>query len=293
MKLKNYLLLLAIGIIWGSQFIFQEIALTSFPPIWIGAARAVIGAITLILICKSMGLKGNNNQWFLFSSIGLLDATIPFVIMPWAQQNLSSSIAALLMGTLPFYVLLLAPFFITNSKITIGNLISVMIGFSGLLILFYPELSSRTDTINILSSLGIIVAAICFAIALLLLNQVRNEHPIIVARNILSMAAIQLIVIAFVSTPIKIQSISHAGMLALLYLGVICAGIVYYLYMISIKNAGAVFTSMTNYIVPTAGVIIGATMSNDIILLNTWLALAVILSALFMNQLLSINEQQS
>jgi len=64
MVLKNYLTLLAIGFIWGSQFIFQEFALVSFSPIWIGATRAAIGAITLIMICKSLRVKSSSNQWY-------------------------------------------------------------------------------------------------------------------------------------------------------------------------------------------------------------------------------------
>lgn len=292
MILKNYLTLLAIGLIWGSQFIFQEFALVSFSPIWIGATRAVIGAITLIVICKSLGIKGTGNQWVLFSVIGLLEAAIPFVLVPWGQQHLDSSIAAILMGTLPFYVLLLAPIFVKGARINIANTISVVVGFSGLLVLFYPELSGA-GKVNLVSSMAIVVAAICFAIALLLLNRVRNEHPLIVARNVLSVASIQLIIIAFITAPFEYQEASTTALFSLLYLGAVCAGIVYYLYMMCIKNAGPVFTSMTNYIVPAVGVFIGALVTNDAIQMNTWIALIVILCALFINQVLSKNERMT
>lgn len=291
MLLKNYLTLLAIGFIWGSQFIFQEFALVSFSPIWIGTMRAAVGAITLIVICKSLGVKSSSNQWILFSVIGLLEAAIPFVLVPWGQQDLDSSIAAILMGTLPFYVLLLAPIFVKGAKINTANSISVIIGFSGLIVLFYPALPSGAGEINLVSALAIIVAAVCFAIALLLLNRVRDEHPLIVARNVLLAASIQLIVIALITTPFEYQVASTTAIFSILYLGAICAGVVYYLYMMCIKNAGPVFTSMTNYIVPAVGVFIGALVTNDSIKTNTWIALLVILSALFINQTLSRNEQ--
>jgi len=291
MHFKNYLTLLAIGLIWGSQFIFQEFALVSFSPIWIGATRAVIGAITLIIICKSIGIKSSTNQWFLFSVIGLLEAAVPFVLVPWGQQHLDSSIAAILMGTLPFYVLLLAPVFVKEAKINMANTISVIVGFSGLLVLFYPELSSGAGEINLVSSLAIVVAAICFAIALLLLNRVKDEHPLIVARNVLSAASIQLIIIAFITTPFEYQTASTTAIFSIIYLGAICAGVVYYLYMMCIKNSGAVFTSMTNYIVPAVGVFIGALVTNESIETNTWIALFIILCALFINQMMSKNSK--
>jgi drug/metabolite transporter (DMT)-like permease len=288
--LKNYIYLLSIGIIWGSQFIFQEIALTSFSPVWIGVSRALIGALTLILICHTLKLKASSNQWGIFAVIGLLEATIPFVFIPWGQQNLTSSTTAILMGTLPFYTLLLAPFFIKKTTITWSNTLSVIVGFIGLIILFYPELSLSTGELNLLSAAAIIIAAICFAVAILLLNRIENEHPLIIARNVLIAATIQLIIVALITTPFELNDISYTASFSLLYLGIMCAGIVYYLYMMCIKAAGAVFASMTNYIVPAVGVLIGATINNESIQITSWVALIVILSALLINQVLSKNE---
>lgn len=288
---KNYAILFAIGFIWGSQFIFQELALNSFSPIWLGSCRAILGAITLSLICKMMGLKGASNQWRLFTLIGLLEASIPFVLIPWGQQNLTSSITAILMGTIPFYTLMFAPLLIKDARISMGSTISLIVGFCGLLILFYPDLSSGTGTINLASSIAIIIAAVCFAIALLLLNRVRDEHPLIVARNVLSMASIQLMVIALIMLPMEFTQASLTSVFSLLYLGVICAGAVYYLYMVSIKNAGAVFTSMTNYLVPAVGVLIGALIANEPIKTTTWIALTVIVLALFINQTMTIKNK--
>lgn len=290
MLLKNYLTVFAIGLIWGSQFIFQEFALASFSPIWIGAIRATIGAVTLMVMCQLLRIKSTSSQWILFSMIGLLEAAILFVLVPWGQQHLTSSIAAVLMGTLPFYVLLLAPIFVRGAKINLANIISVIVGFSGLLVLFYPELFAETGKTNLVRSLAIIAAAVCFAIALLLLNRVRNEHPLIVARNVLCAASIQLLVIALITNiaiPSEYKAVSIKSIFSVFYLGAICAGIVYYLYMMSIKNAGPVFTSMTNYIVPAVGVIIGALITHESIEIHTWIALVIILCAIFINQVLS------
>ena len=292
MLLKNYLTLLAIGLIWGSQFIFQEMALMSFSPVWIGTFRATVGAITLVLICRVMGIKSVSRQWGLFALIGLFEAAIPFVLVPWGQENLASAVAAILMGTLPFYVLILGPVFIQGATISIGNAVSVVIGFSGLLCLFYPELSSGSGGISLVSCMAVMAAAVSFAIALLLLNRVRNEHPLIVARNVLVAASVLLMMIASVTTPPEIEGVFTPAVFSLGYLGVMCAGVVYYLYMISIKNAGAVFTSMTNYLVPAVGVLIGALLADESISATTWIALAVILFALLINQLLSVNEQK-
>lgn len=289
--LRNYLILLLIGLIWGSQFIFQTMALEAFSPIWIGTIRAVIGAFTVFVICRLLGLRNTSNQWKLFAVIGFLEGTLPFVLVPWAQKELSSSVTAILMGTLPFYALLLAPLFIQNSQITRGSLFSVIVGFAGLLILFYPDLMSDNQPFSLFSTVTVIIAAISFAIALLLLNRVQNEHPLIVARNVLLMASTQLVIIAGLSAPFTLDNLSSYAVGSIIYLGVMCAGVVYYLYMMSIKNAGPVFTSMTNYLVPAVGVLIAAVMTNERIQSTTWIALAVILLALIMKQTAESDEQ--
>ncbi len=291
MMIKNYLTLLSVGLIWGSQFIFQSIALEVLSPVWIGALRAILGAFTVVVICRIMELRSTSNQWKLFALIGFLEATFPFVLVPWAQKELSSSVTAILMGTLPFYALLLAPLFIQSSKITKGNLFSVSIGFTGLLVLFYPDFVSGGQQFDMLSALAVILAAVCFAIALLLLNRVQKEHPMIVARNVLIMASIQLFIIAITTTPFPLDKMSSHIAASIIYLGVMCAGVVYYLYMVSIKNAGAVFTSMTNYLVPAVGVVIAALMTNESIQTTTWIALIIILSALFFNQIVTKSER--
>ena len=291
MYLKHYLTLLIIGLIWGSQFIFQELALASFPPIWIGASRSIIGAIILITICHYRGIKSTNNQWVLFSLIGLLEITIPFIFIPWGQQHLTSSTSAILMATSPFYVLLLAHLVLKWVTINKTQIISIIIGCSGFYTLSYPILSLEIGSVSLTGFIAIIFAVACFTVALLLINQIRNEQPIIIARNILLTASLQLIIIVLFSVSPEDQIVSTNAILSLIYLGVVCTALVYWLYVISIQQAGVVFTSLVNFIVPAVGIAIGLMLTNDSGENTIWAALFLILSALFSNQLLPSKHQ--
>ncbi|WP_282478276.1 EamA family transporter [Vibrio sp. ABG19] len=129
-----------------------------------------------------------------------------------------------------------------------------------------------------------------------MLNRVRDEHPLMVARNVLIMASLQLTALTLLEAPTELASLhfnqlSVFNVFSVIYLGVMCAGVVYYLYMLSVKNAGAVFTSMTNYLVPSFGVVFGLIFSDEMLPLTTWLALAVILLALLLNQMPSRTKQ--
>ncbi len=195
--LKKYSLLLAIGIIWGSQFIFQQEAIEHFPAIIIAISRSLIGCLILFTVCYFLKLRSSSTKkdYIVYSIIGFLEATMPFILIPWGQQFTSSSITAVLTGTVPFFVVLLGPFII-KSRITLTNLLSITVGFIGLIILFYPSLISEQHVLNLWGISAILVTTISFAVSLLLLSKYTHENPVIISRNILISSSIQLLVLS-------------------------------------------------------------------------------------------------
>lgn len=223
--------------------------------------------------------------------IGLLEASIPFALIPWGQQFLSSSVSAILMGTVPFFAVLFSPLLIAGARIKFAEIIGVIVGFTGLLFLFYPQLSSGNIVIDYSGAIAILIAAACFATALVLLKRVENEHPLIVARNILGMASVQIFIFAVVVSPTDNLQVTSSSLFALIYLGVMCAGLVYFLYMMLIRRTSAVFASMSNYLVPAFGVLIGATIGAENVAIMTWVSLAMILSAIAISRIFGTKRQ--
>ncbi len=71
--MRSYLLLLAIGLLWGSQFIFMHQAVAELPPILVAAGRALCGSLTLGLLCLFMRLKSEHTPWRTYMLIALLE----------------------------------------------------------------------------------------------------------------------------------------------------------------------------------------------------------------------------
>ena len=291
---KNYTSLFLIGVLWGSQFLFQQMAVSSLPPVWVGAGRSIVAFLGLLTICQLAGVKSENTPWKQYHLIGFLEATVPFVLVAWGQQFLDTAIAAILMGTIPFFTVILAPLVIKGVRITFAGLGSVLLGFAGLVMLFYPELISGSGETNMLAAAAVVFASACFAVALLLLKRFGgNEHPLAVARNVLGCASLQIIVVALVSSPITELTPSLTSLGAITYLGIMCGAVVYFLYMMLIRDAGPVFASMNNYLVPLIGVLLGATFNGEALSTTTWVALAIILAAVAFNQLFSGKEKDN
>lgn len=282
--MRSYLLLLTIGLLWGSQFIFMHQAVAELPPILVAAGRALCGTITLGLLCWLLKLRSEHTPWRTYMLIALLDATLPFIMVAWGQQYVDSAIAAVVMGCIPLVTILMAPILVKGERITRGGLISVLLGFAGVVVLFWPELSQGMNT-GLLGALAILLGASCFAIGLLMIKRFAKDHPVVVARNILLSSAVQLLLVAplFIDlTSLSLPSEQAIG--AVVTLGILCTGLVYYLYMALIQRTGPTFASFSNYLVPLFGVLLGALLLDEQVQQSTGVALALIFGSIAMNQ---------
>ncbi|MGL5293690.1 MAG: EamA family transporter, partial [Aeromonas sp.] len=77
---------------------------------------------------------------------------------------------------------------------------------------------------------------------------------------------------------------SSNALSAIAVLGVLCTGLVYFLYMALIQTAGPTFASFSNYLVPLFGVVLGALFLGEQIHATTGLALSLILGSVALNQ---------
>ncbi len=284
----NYLLLLGIGVIWGSQFVFNEIALRSLPPLTIAAVRIVIGMFTLYILAGLFSRGGaavtssavpTRKLWVDYAVISFFEAILPFFLVVWGQRQVDSSIAAILLGTIPIFTLVFTRSFVRDEAWTGAVVLSVLLGFLGVIVLLAPNVHGAAPS-SLWGELAILGGAMSFAIGIILLKKLPAVSAIKSVRNIFFIAALPMVVLAFwVDRPWQLE-FTWSAALALLVLGVFCAGIVYLMYLVLIHRAGSTFASLTNYLVPVVGVIIGVIFAGEHMSGHEWLALVMILAAL-------------
>ncbi len=296
--LINYLLLFGAGLIWGSQYLFNKIALESFSTWTIAAGRVGIGALTLTTLLMVRAEKKNPNAaslWNYFPDfilIGFLEATLPCLLVAWAQKQLPSSVTAILIGTVPLFATLLEALFVKNHTISLQKVFGIILGFIGVIILIGPGilltnfLSLSAKAFPILPVLAVLTAAGCFSITMLLI-QLRlgsKFSPIRSAQGILLGAiTTALPLMLWMTRPWKIASFSShlPAIFSIVFLGVFCGGLVYILYVQLINRAGPSFSSTCNYLVPPIGAFLGIVFCGEKMTSNMMGALGFILLALW------------
>jgi drug/metabolite transporter (DMT)-like permease len=289
LKTTNYVLLILISILWGSQFLWNDIALRSTTPLFVATARCCIGALTLSVILfflkEPFSSRTNKKQTLTLFFIAFFEATLPFFLIVWGQQRVSSCLTAIYIGTIPIFTALFVLLFAKNEHLHRGNVTSILLGFMGLLVLFAPDLLLEVEIkTDFLGQLAILGGACSFAFSLTMIKKLNSKMPVRTARNILGWASLQLIAISAILQPPSLTSFQTSTVIALLTLGIFCAGIVFALYVCLIQRAGATFASFTNYLVPSVGLAIGIIFLNESVLWNQVLALFLIIIALLANE---------
>ena len=103
MRATNYLLLAFLGIVWGSSFLFVEIALQGVAPVTLSAARILVGAVFFagVTIVGGYRLPGSLWRWANFLLLGLTGHAIPFTLISLGQVRIESGLAAILIASVP------------------------------------------------------------------------------------------------------------------------------------------------------------------------------------------------
>ena len=282
----KFILLIIVGILWGSQYIFVKVALQDLSPSALTFFRIAIGTVFIALLCLFMSKPTRNKTsdvkrsgWWMFAIIGLLEAAIPALLIAWGELKLDSSLAAILLGTTPLFTIVLSCFVLHLEKIRLGIIIAVVLGLVGLLVLFVFRMQLN-QTIHVLPSIAILLAAASFAVSLVLLAQVEGHAPQYVARNLMFWGMIALLPVWLIwGNPLD-TSFSWSSVGSVIYLGTLGSSIVFLIYVHLIRISSATFASLSNYLVPVVGVALGATLGNEHILITDVIALVIIMGAL-------------
>lgn len=299
--LINYLLLLGIALIWGSQYFFNKIALECFSNWMITASRVTIGAIVLTLLLftsieKIPQLPQQRSHWHYlpdFILIGFFEATFPCLLIAWAQQQVPSSITAILIGTVPLFATVLEAIFIKDHPFSNKKAFAIVLGFLGVLILVTPGcrniMATLTTSLPLIPVLALLVAALSFAISVSLIKARLGTKipPLHAAQGILvgaTLTAVPLLLWLREPCHLSFSSCSCSALTALILLGIFGGGIVYTFYVRLINRAGPSFASSANYLALPIGAFIGIVFAHEALTMNVILSSVLILTALWLSR---------
>jgi len=281
----RYFLLLLVGLIWGSQYVLNDIVLQSFSPFALTSIRMFIGFLTLTLLIilipseRKQQLNLDKKLFKLLLVLGLAESTIPFSFIAFGQTLISSSMAAIILGTIPMITLLIHSFVLKEHKVTGLEIAGMVLAFIGLIILINP--SSEAFSGSIYGYIFLFIAATSFAISIILMDKIPHHLSAMhVSRFVLMVYSIPYLIFYLLSNGFPVTA-QMQDWFYLLLLGVFSSGFIYVIYIKLVRLAGPTFTSLSNYLVPVTGTLLGVFILNDPLNFNIISALILISISLF------------
>jgi drug/metabolite transporter (DMT)-like permease len=191
---REWLLLLALALLWGGSFFFAELALMELRPLTVVLGRVGFAALALwaVLALSGRRLPASPRLWGAFLVMGALNNAIPFSLIVWAQVELDSGLAAILNATTPLFTVLLAHLVTAEERLTWNRVAGVLLGLGGVAVLIGPTALTGLGLAG-LSQIAVLAAALSYACAGLYGRRFRGLPPSSAAAGMLTASTVLLL----------------------------------------------------------------------------------------------------
>jgi drug/metabolite transporter (DMT)-like permease len=256
---SDWLIFLALGFMWGSSYLFIKLAVDSFGTFTLISLRLLIGGALLWVVLRLSGvpLPHERRAYGHLLVMAVINISIPFVLITWAEQSVDSALAAILNSTVPLMVIVLAPIFLHDEPIRINGLAGLAIGFAGVVLIVSPELAAATGTVP--GQIALLGSSLSYGIGNVYARRnVRGLHPMIPAVFQVTFALLIVGTLALVvERPWETAHPDAEALFSVVWLGILGSGFAYLAYFRLLSRLGATRTSLVAYLLPVVGIVLG------------------------------------
>ena len=251
-------LLVLHSMLWGSAFFFIAIANREWPALSITALRLVPAAMILITVVLALKLRlpASLATWGRFVLLAAFNNFIPFVLIVWAQQEVSGGIAAVFNATTPVFALFLAHIYTHDEKLSANKIAGIVMGVAGVAILVAPDLMGGSKA-GALAKLALIGAAVCYAAAAIYARSFASYPPLVIAAGQMTGALILAVPIALLlDRPWTLPAPSTAALASIIGTGVFASALASICYFTILKRAGATNALLVTLLLPMTPIVL-------------------------------------
>lgn len=271
------LLLLLTGL-WGSSFLFIEIALDEVEPTVLIALRLLTAAAVLVpFLAVSQGAPAFRRLkagWRPLLVLGAVNAAIPFTLIAWGQKHIDSGIAAIANASVPIFVALLAIRFRHSEKVTGSRAVGIAAGIVGVAVL--AGANPEGGWWAVAGTLAVVVASFLYAVgALYAQTHVENLEPMLLVTGSTIVGSLLLAPIAIAQAPGSVPG-WHVW-LAVAALGIGGMAVGQYVYYVMLEHHGSTKTALVTYLLPGMALALGIVFLDEPLTIAAVAGLALVL----------------
>jgi drug/metabolite transporter (DMT)-like permease len=254
----DWLIFFALGFMWGSSYLFIKLAVNDFGTFTLVALRLLVGAILLWTVVRVAGqaLPRERRIYGHLLVMAIINITIPFLLITWAEQSVESSLAAILTSPVPLFAIVLSSLFLADEPMRVNGVVGLVVGFVGVVIITSPGLTGTGSSPA--GEIALLGAAFSYACgAVYSRRNVRGLAPMIPAVFQVTFAAIITGILAILFEHPWTATPDAEAIFSILWLGILGSGLAYLAVFRLFSHWGATRTTLVSYLIPVVGIVLG------------------------------------
>jgi drug/metabolite transporter (DMT)-like permease len=268
----------ALALLWGSTFLWIELALDALTPVQVTFSRCVLGSAALLVACLGSGrrLPRDRATWGHIVVAAFFCNALPFAMFSVGQQTIDSGVAGVLNATTPLWSLVIGVAIGSERGLRPVRLAGLLLGFTGVVLIFAPW---RTSGPVGWGALAIVVAAASYAVGFAYMGRhlVGKGIPTISLSAAQLVAATGLTALTLPAGGLTSIEIDPKTLIVVLVLGVVATGATFHLTYRIIAAEGATNAATVGYLLPVVSVALGAIVLDEPLSLRIAAGMVVVL----------------
>lgn len=274
----------AVYLIWGSTYLAIRFAIETLPPLLMAGIRFMIaGAILYSWTRRSEASRPAPHHWRHATVIGGLLLLGGNGGVVWAEQRVPSGLTALLIATVPFWMVLLDWVRRDGVRPTGRVVLGLFLGFAGAGLLVGPGEFAGGGRVDLVGAGVLMLASLSWATGSLYSRRARlPESPLLTTAMEMLAGGVLLMVLGLLTgegARLNLEGLSLRSLLSLSYLIVFGSLVGFTAYIWLLRHTTPTRASTYAYVNPVVAVILGWAVANEPLTARTLVAAAVIIPA--------------
>jgi drug/metabolite transporter (DMT)-like permease len=259
---RAWLLFAAVSVVWGVPYYFIKVAVEAgVPPPFVAWSRVALAAAVVVPLAWRRGaLRGLGGRWRAVVAYTACEVAVPFLLIAAGEDRVASSLAAILIASMPLMVAVLAVWLSPEDRPNGLRLVGLVIGFGGVVALLGVDVAGRPG--ELLGAVLILVAALGYASATIIINRhLADLDPLGPIAASLALATLGLAPAVLATPPRGVPP--GDALVALVVLGLVCTALGLVLFFRLIVAAGPSRASVITYVNPLVAVVLGVLLLDE------------------------------
>ena len=276
-------------LIWGTTWLAIKTTVEGLSPFYGAGIRFIVAFVALfffILLKGGVPLRIYKREFRLLTISAILMYAIDYGLIYWAEQYLSAGITSIFFATFSLFIAIWTNFFFRNERFQWHKFIGLLVGFSGILIVFFDQLIiTNFNRIVILAATAVTIASASAAMSVVIVKKYLSKmNPFTLTFHQMWIGILFLFLFGFTFEDINNFEINLPVISAVIYLALLGTSFAFVLYYKLLQQMSAITLSLVIYITPIIALISDYLIFGEVISFRAVVGMLIIFTGVGITQ---------